>query len=128
MEIHPHTEGLQLLQVEAPEYDATFEVYGECPVQAFGIVLGRELYFRARHEKWSFDVADHAGNLPSDGHRESDGFYREGRYPRAGWMPLGEAVAIIGRCLILDFGHWGWQVHGANGHDRWWFTSHHPWS
>ena len=95
MEIHPHLEGLKLLRVEAPEYDATFEVYGNCPVQAFGTVLGRELYFRARHEGWSFDVADHAGNLPSDGYRDSDGSYREGRYPNAGWMPLREAVKII---------------------------------
>jgi hypothetical protein len=69
MEIHPHPEGLKLLRVEAPEYDATFEVYGNCPVQAFGTVLGRELYCRARHDGWSFDVADHAGNLPSDGSR-----------------------------------------------------------
>ena len=44
MEIHPHPEGLKLLRVEAPEYDATFEVYGNRPVQAFGAVLGRELY------------------------------------------------------------------------------------
>ena len=99
MEIHPHPEGLELLRVEAPEYDATFEVYGNCPVQAFGTVLGRELYFRARHDGWGFDVADRDGNLPSDGYRDSDGFYREGGYPDAGWMPLREAVKIIARCL-----------------------------
>jgi hypothetical protein len=99
LEVHPHPEGLNLLRVTAPEYDATFEVYGNCPVQAFGAVRGRDLYFRARHEGWSLDVADHAGNLPSDGYRDSDGFYREGTYPGAGWMPLPEAVAIIVRCL-----------------------------
>jgi hypothetical protein len=44
-------------------------------------------------------VADHAGNLPSDGCRDSDGFSREGGYPNAGWMPLREAVKIIARCL-----------------------------
>jgi hypothetical protein len=99
MEIHPHPEGPELLRVEAPENDATFEVYGNCPVQAFGTVLGRQLYFRARHDGWSFDVADRAGNLPSDGYRDSDGFYREGDYPNAGWMPLLEAVKIIMRCL-----------------------------
>lgn len=99
MEIYTHPEGLELLRVEAPEYDADFEVYGDCPVQAFGKVLGREFYFRARHDGWSFDVADHDGNLPSDGYRDSDGFYREGEYPNAGWMPLREAVKIIGHCL-----------------------------
>jgi hypothetical protein len=61
--------------------------------------LGRDLYFRARHDSWSFDVADRAGNLPSDGSRDSDGFHREGDYPEAGWMPLREAVKIIARCL-----------------------------
>jgi hypothetical protein len=62
-------------------------------------VLGRELYFRARHDGWSFDVADNAGHLPSDGYRDSAGFYREADYPNASWMPLAEAVKIIVRCL-----------------------------
>ena len=99
MEIHPHPEGLNLLRVTAPEFDAAFEVWGNCPVQALGTALGRELYFRARHNGWSFDVADRNGNLPSDGYRDSDGFYREGVYPDAGWMPLQQAVQIIVRCL-----------------------------
>ena len=99
MEVRPHPEGFDMLCVSAPEWDAAFDVYGACPVQAFGTVRGRDLYFRARHEGWSFDVADHAGHLPSDGYRDSDGFYREGGYPDAGWMPLREAVEIIARCL-----------------------------
>jgi len=57
------------------------------------------LYFRARHDTWSLDVADRDGNLPSDGYRDSDGFYRESNYPGAGRMPLREAVRIIARCL-----------------------------
>jgi hypothetical protein len=99
VEVRKSPDGFDLLAVSAPELDATFEVYGNCPVQAFGTVLGRELYFRARHDGWSFDVADHAGKLPSDGFRDSDGFYREGEHPNAGWMPLTEAVQIIVRCL-----------------------------
>jgi hypothetical protein len=71
-------EGLARLFVIARELDAEFEVYGNCPVQAFGTVLGRDVYFHARHESWSFDVADHAGKLPSDGFSASDGFYRGG--------------------------------------------------
>jgi len=74
-------------------------VYGNYPVQAFGTVLGRQLYFRGRHAGWSVDAADRAGSLPSDGYRDSDGFYREGDCPNAGWMPLQEAVKIIARCL-----------------------------
>jgi hypothetical protein len=92
-------DGLDRLFATAPELAAQFEVYGYCPVQGFGTVLGRDLYFRARHDGWSFDVADQAGHLPSDGYQDSGGFYREGDYPNAGWMPLGEAVKIITRCL-----------------------------
>jgi hypothetical protein len=99
VEIQKDPTGLDRLLVTAPEFDAAFEVYGYCPVQGFGTVLGRELYFRARHDQWSFDVADHAGHLPSDGYRDSDGFYREGTYEEASWMPLQEAVEIIVRCL-----------------------------
>jgi hypothetical protein len=99
VEVQPDPAGFDRLYVTAPEYDASFDVSGQAPVQAFGIVLGRELYFRARHDAWSFDVADDGGNLPSDGYRNSDGFHREGEYPRASWMPLAEAVRIIIRCL-----------------------------
>jgi hypothetical protein len=99
MELRESPDGLALLTVTAPEHDASFEVWGNCPVQALGTVCGRDLYFRARHDGWTFDVADHAGNLPSDDFRGSDGFYREGEYPNAGWMPHREAVAIIEKCL-----------------------------
>lgn len=99
MEVQPDPDGLGRLFVTAPEYDATFEVWGSCPVQGIGTVLGRELYFRARHGGWSFDVADHAGHLPSDGYFGSDGFYREAAYPNAGWMPHQEAVKTIVACL-----------------------------
>ena len=99
MEVRSDPSGLERLFVTAPEFDAEFEVTGEAPVQAFGTVLGRDLYFRARHNAWSFDVADKAGNLPSDGYRDSDGFSREGHYSNAGYMPLNEAVKIIVRCL-----------------------------
>ena len=94
MEIRPDPEGLERLLVSAPEFDAEFEVYGNCPVQAFGTVLDREMYFRARHDSWSFDVADRNGNLPSDGYQDSDGFYREGNHTDAGWMQLRDAVRI----------------------------------
>jgi hypothetical protein len=99
VEVQADPAGLERLFVTAPEFDASFEVYGKAPVQAFGSVLGRDLYFRAKHDGWSFDVADRSGNLPSDGYFDSDGFYREGDYPEAGWMPLAEVVKIIARCL-----------------------------
>ena len=99
LEVSPHPRWPDLIRVTATECDAEFEVWGNCPVQAIGTVRGRELYFRARHEGWSFDVADRAGNLPSDGRRESDGFYREGSYHNAGWMSLQEAIEIVAGCL-----------------------------
>jgi hypothetical protein len=99
VEVQSDPEGLQRLIVTAPDFDAVFEVYGNCPVQGFGTVLGRDLYFRARHDGWSFEVADHAGHLPSDGYIGSDGFYREAEYPNASWMPHTEAVKIIAQCL-----------------------------
>jgi hypothetical protein len=99
VEVQPDPAGLDRLYVTAPEFDASFEVFGEAPVQALGSVLGRDLYFRARWDGWSFDVADRAGNLPSDGYRDSDGFYREAAYPNASWMPLAEAVRIVVQCL-----------------------------
>ncbi len=99
MEVRTDPDGIHRLLVTAPEFGTSFEVYGAAPVQAFGTVLGRELYFRARHDGWSFDVADHAGNLPSDGFRDSDGFYREGDYPNASSMPLAVAIEVIRRCL-----------------------------
>lgn len=100
MEVVPDPTGIEQLEVRAPEFDASFHVNGNCPVQAFGEVRGRELYFRARHGGWSFDIADSAGHLPSDGFMNSDGFYREADFPNAGWMPHLEAVAIIERCLL----------------------------
>ena len=99
MEILPDPAGLKRLLVTAPEFDATFEVYGNCPVQGFGTVLDRELYFRAKQDGWSFEVADSAGRLPSDGHRDSDGFYKEAGYADASWMPHAHAVKIIVQCL-----------------------------
>lgn len=99
MEIKRDPTGLERLFVSAPEYDANFEVHGNCPVQAFGTVLDRDLYFRARHEEWSFDIANSDEHLPSDGYRNSDGFYREGKHPNASWMPLDCAVQIIEKCL-----------------------------
>jgi hypothetical protein len=99
VEVRPDPSGIDQLLVSAAEWNAQFEVFGACPVQAFGTVRGRDLYFRARHGQWSFEVADSTGNLPSDGHRHSDGFCREGDDPHHGYMPLREAVDVIASCL-----------------------------
>jgi hypothetical protein len=90
--------------VSEPELDADFEVYGNAPVQGFGKVLGREMYFRARHDQWSFEVADCKGEMPSDGRAAEDGFYLEADYPNASWMPLEVAARLIERCLRTYLG------------------------
>ena len=102
------------LFVAAPELDSEFEVWGNCPVQAIGTVLGRDLYFRARHSAWSFDVADRDGNLPSDGFANSDGFYRDGKFKDAGWMPAEKALEIIIRCLEEFTGAVSWREQKGN--------------
>lgn len=99
MDVRPDPDGFDRLFVHAPEFEAEFSVSGACPVQAFGTVRGRDLYFRARHGEWWFEVEDAAGRLPSDGYRDSDGFYMEGMDPHNGHMPLDEAVGVIEQCL-----------------------------
>lgn len=93
------------LRVDAPELDAQFTVSGCAPVQGFGTVLGRDLYFRARHEHWSFEIADAAGRFPSDGAPDAPGmFFREVEYDGASYMPLREAVVLVLRCLAVYTG------------------------
>jgi hypothetical protein len=99
VDVRPDPDGFDRLIVVVPEWDATFEVSGACPVQAFGTVRGRDLFFHARHGIWFFEVADSAGNMPSDGYRESDGFYLEGIDTYSGYVPLPEAVAVVAECL-----------------------------
>lgn len=99
MDVRPRPDGLNGLIVSAPEYDAEFEVWGVCPVQALGTVRDRDLFFHARHDSWWFEVADRAGNMPSDGYHDADGFYYDCAYPNAGYMPLREAIVFMEQCL-----------------------------
>jgi hypothetical protein len=99
MEVIPNPDGLESLWVVAPEFDADFEVYGACPVEAVGTVCGRDFYFHARDDRWSFEVADSRGDLPSHTHPVEDGLLHEGNHPTASWMSHREAVEIVIRCL-----------------------------
>ena len=85
--------------VRAEDLHASFEVSGEAPVQATGVVLKRELYFRARHDHWHCEVADRTGRLPSDGGSASDGFFYEEAYELGSYMPQEIAVKLIVKCL-----------------------------
>jgi len=87
------------ISVSDPDQCIEYEISGNAPVQGFGVVVGRDIYFRARHDGWSFDIADHKGDLPSDGRADIDGFYREGQYDKASYMPFEVAMRIIDQCL-----------------------------
>ncbi|MCI0456555.1 MAG: hypothetical protein L0Z62_06200 [Gemmataceae bacterium] len=95
-----------LLRVSIPHLDVEYEVWGQAPVQALGTVLGREFYFRARHDCWSFEVADDQGRFPSDGGGVV-GFTREGHHDSASYMPLDEACRIIEKCIQELLHPWG---------------------
>ena len=66
-------------------------------VQACGELRGKEIYFRAKYNNWSFDVANEEGMLPSDGGQ--GGYYRESKYKDAGNMSMKEAEEIIKDCV-----------------------------
>ena len=74
-----------------------FEIFGQAPVQALGTVAGRELYFRARHDEWEFEVALEDGEIASD-HDEPPVFHRTGRSENAGFMSEEEAEALVRNC------------------------------
>src|SRR5262245_36334157 len=88
------------ITVDGPNLPAHYEVSGVWPVQAEGTVRGQPLYFRAKHDEWSFEVAGSDGHLSYiDGNYGPDEFVREGEYFEAGRMPFEDAVEIINRCL-----------------------------
>jgi len=74
---------------------------GNCPVQGFGRVGDKGLYFRSRGEWWTVDI----GSADSDYVSEENAIFsvagRYGEWPSAGWMPLWRAAVIIRLCRIL---------------------------
>jgi len=92
-----------LIRVSDPMHDFTFQISGDCPVQGWGTVAEREFYFRARGDKWSCEVADAEGHLPSDGSNSSNGYYREGNWPDTSWIPLRKALLLIDKCMSEYF-------------------------
>ncbi|RYG75023.1 hypothetical protein EON80_02030 [bacterium] len=88
--------------VEDSSLQLKYFLYGHAPVQAIGTLMGKHLYFRSRHEEWTFAVAD-SEDEAVDISFPDQGFLREGQYgkPRssaASYMPYDEAEAIIKRC------------------------------
>ena len=69
-----------------------------CPMQYSGKVDGYPLYFRLRHGRWSFTIAEKNAVWPGDDERFYDRSERcDDKYD--GLMPEDEAIAIIERCV-----------------------------
>ncbi|MDH5178069.1 MAG: hypothetical protein OEZ39_16315 [Gammaproteobacteria bacterium] len=66
-------------------------------VQAYGEITGIELYFRAKYDEWTFDVANDVGMLPSDGGQ--GGYFKKSKCKNAGYMTLSKAEKIISECI-----------------------------
>lgn len=77
------------------------QLWGQCPVQAFGFVNGRPFYFRARFDEWRFSVAPTLGGDPVKVQAGiAPGFSLIRRYGRpkgidAGWMSHTKAQQCI---------------------------------
>lgn len=91
------TESIETKVVIDKALNLEYEINGIAPVQAVGTIANRDLYFRARHEEWTFDISNEAGQLPSDGFE--GGFFKKGRFKNAGYMPYIEAEKIISDCV-----------------------------
>jgi hypothetical protein len=86
-------------------------IYGQAPVQADGRLAGHPLYFRARHDFWTFTLCTNADVDPSC-LRPGDetGFFRDGEFEgfeltgdygsphEASFMPYAEAERLIREC------------------------------
>jgi hypothetical protein len=64
--------------IRVPALEVQYEIFGDLPIQALGVVRNREFYFRLRHGEWTFEVADERGDLMSD-HDQKQVFYRQGK-------------------------------------------------
>ncbi len=93
--------GMDALVFEAPDLGLAWQISGAGPVQAFGTIRpsGREFYFRARHDRWEFEVSDENGELPSD--NDQPAIYHVVRpFKDASYMSYRCAHRIISRCLM----------------------------
>lgn len=73
------------------------ELFGNCPVQAYGTVAGRPFYFRARGDRWTFGVGD--GGCAEPGGEVA--WSHEEEWVDAGWMNEAQARACIEKAAGL---------------------------
>jgi hypothetical protein len=92
-----------LPSIDVPELDLRGQFYtSESPVQAWGTVKGRDFYFRARGEYWTFAVSESPDIDPINMQNANHGFFREERYGTqrsdASYIPLDVAAKIVEDC------------------------------
>lgn len=81
---------------------------GVCPVQAEGTINGKPFYFRARHGKWSLDIADSTFEAvdASMGGRASL-CHAEGKDDTVGYMKDKDVLVILWDTAIATrFSSW----------------------
>jgi len=77
------------------------DLYGNCPVQGWGTVNGKEFYFRSRGAMWTMAIGWDPVGMAWRSRDGEDEFFRHGSYgkfPEAGWMPHWRAREIIFEC------------------------------
>lgn len=73
-------------------------ISGQCPVQAWGVIDGREFYFRSRHAHWSLTVYKPATTRSDIAAMEWSRREPWGEQEHdASWMPHDEARRMIER-------------------------------
>ena len=96
--------------IEEPSLGLQGSVGGVTPVQGEGTLDGNPWYFRARHEHWTFTMAQPGGDphkVRSMFHSAAleDGWNIERSWPfgefSAGYMPVKSALAIIRACARM---------------------------
>lgn len=101
--------GLASASWSASKDGLVIDVSGACPVQGEGSLDGHPLYFRARHDGWSFCVAASLDGDPVDVGFGSPGWYLEGSYgldEEASWMPASDSMKIVEACVARIRKEW----------------------
>ena len=83
------------------------KIYGQCPVQGFGLVDGYPWYFRARWETWSMEISNDKDIdckcLPLVGFEIGGWIFEEdwGKEFDAGYMDSSTVINLIEKAILL---------------------------
>ena len=90
---------------------------GACPVQGYGSLDGRGVYFRARHDVWRVEV--YGEGVEVDGYiglpKEPPEWVHHGTHDHAGWMRPDETIAALREALAAYRARLGGSPAGGEG-------------